>query len=107
MNQNKTSNFTVLKTYKIRGGYLNSTMTFEVQDGKDIVRIRHYCTLSDPNRYEPCFHVSSPEWGQTKKIDADVWYDIKVARDVYRYMTRNEKNNPEFGTDYIPFVPVP
>ena len=104
MNQNKTSNSTILKTYKIRGGYLNSTMTFEVHE--DIVRIRHYCTLNDPNRYEPCFHVSSPEWGQTKKIDSDVWYDIKIGREVYKHMTREEKNNPEY-VNHTPFLPVP
>ena len=104
MNQFKTANFTTLKTYKIRGGYLNSTMTFEVQG--DIVRIRHYCTLNDPNRYEPQFHAFAPEWDQNKTIEAEVWYDIKIAREVYKYMTRDETNNPNF-MNHIPFVPVP
>jgi hypothetical protein len=105
MNQNNTANFTVLKTYKIRGGYLNSTMTFEVQG--DIVRIRHYCTLNDPNRYEPCFHVTPPGWASTDRtIEAEVWYSIKIAREVYKHMTREEKNNPEY-VNHTPFVPVP
>jgi len=98
MNQNKTADFTTIKTHKIRGGYLNSTMTFEVQDGKDIVRIRHYCTLNDPNRYEPCFYAFA--WDQKKTIEADVWYDIKIGREVYKYMTRNSDGN-------ISFLPAP
>jgi hypothetical protein len=88
------------KTYKIRGGYLNSTMTFEVQDGKDIVRIRHYCTLNDPNRYEPCFYAFV---GDLRFLEADVWYDIKIGREVYKYMTRDETEYPNF----MSFLPVP
>lgn len=105
MNQNKTANFTVLKTYRIQGGQYNSLITFEVQDGKDIVRIRSYFDAIHQNRYVESFNVN-PHGDKTMVIDADTWYDIKVARDIYRYMTRNETGNPDFP-DFKPFVPVP
>ena len=108
MNQNKTANFTVLKTYKIQGGQYNSLITFEVQDGKDIVRIRSYFDAIHQNRYVESFNVKTPEinGGKTMVIYAETWYDINIGRAIYKYMTRNETGNPEF-VNHTPFVPVP
>lgn len=104
MNQNKTANFTVLKTYKIQGGQYNSLITFEVQDGKDIVRIRSYFDATQ-NRYVESFNVN-PHGDKTMVINAETWYDINIGREIYKYMTRNETGNPEF-VNFKPFVPVP
>lgn len=107
MNQfNKTADFTTVKTHRIQGGQYNSLMTFEVQDGKDIVRIRSYFDANQ-NRYVEAFDVNPPEskdggW----VINADTWYDIKIGRAIYKYMTRDETGNPEFP-DFKPFLPVP
>lgn len=101
MNQFKTSNFTTIKTYKIRGGQYDSLITFEVQDGKDIVRIRCYFDANQ-NHYQEFFNVN-PHGDKTLVIDAETWYDIKIGREIYKYMTRDETGNPE---TVKPFVPV-
>lgn len=103
MNQNKTANFTTIKTHKIRGGQYDSLITFEVQDGKDIVRIRSYFDATQ-NRYVESFDVN-PHGDKTMVINADTWYDINIGREIYKYMTRNETGNPEF-VNFKPFVPV-
>jgi len=103
MNQFKTSNFTTIKTYKIRGGQYDSLITFEVQDGKDIVRIRSYFDANQ-NKYQEFFNVN-PHGDKTLVIDAETWYDIKIGREIYKYMTRDETGNSEF-VNFKPFIPV-
>ena len=106
MNQNKTANFTTTKTYRIQGGPLNSLMTFEVQDGKDIVRIRNYPD-ANKNDYMESFSTNPAEASRRGwVIDAHTWYDIIIGRAIYKHMTRDETGNPEFP-DFKPFLPVP
>jgi len=108
MNQNKTANFTTITTHRIQGGQHNSLMTFEVQDGKDIVRIRNYFNAYE-NRYVESFIINPPEAVGRENgwvIDAETWYDIKIGRAIYKYMTRDKTGNPEFP-NFKPFLPVP
>ena len=100
MNQTKTANFTTITTHRIQGGQYNSLMTFEVQDGKDIVRIRNY---PDANKNDYMEQFMTTPRGV---IDAHTWYDIKIGRAIYKHMTRDETGNPEFP-DFKPFLPVP
>jgi len=106
MNQNKTANFTTITTHKIQGGQYNSLVTFEVQDGKDIVRMRSYFN-ADENKYAESFNINPPEALEKDwVIDANTWYDIKVGREIYKYMMRDETGNPEYP-NFRPFLPVP
>lgn len=86
MNQFKTSNFTVLKTHKIR--CMNTVMTFEVQG--DSVRMRQYPNVMDISGYLEKFHIAPTRRTKPRTIEADVWYDIGIAREIYAYMTRKE-----------------
>lgn len=106
MNQTKTANFTTITTHRIQGGPFNSLMTFEVQDGKDIVRIRNYPDANKNDYMEKFSFLVPAEAEKGWVIDAHTWYDIKIGRAIYKYMTRDETGNPEFP-DFKPFLPVP
>lgn len=106
MNQFNKGNFTTCTTYTLKSGYGDTRMTFEVQDGTNLVRMRHYCKTNDPNiMYIRHFNVHSPYWSESRKIDSETWYDIQVARDVWNYLTgQTETDNESYG--YKPFTRV-
>lgn len=94
MNQFNTSNFTTRKVYRIQSGYSpTSIITFEVQDGTNLVRMRHFNDPDDPRGYIPYFSVHPSNWTEPRKIDSDTHYDIQVARDVWNYLTGGDESN--------------
>lgn len=100
MSQLDKTNYATIKTYKIRGGQIDSTMVFEVEEGTDIVRIRHHAIPADPDRYETHFNIFVPSWDKTEKIECDIWYEIELARDIYKYLI-------DINTEvFKPFKPV-
>ena len=102
MSQLDKTNYATIKTYKIRGGQIDSTMVFEVEEGTDIVRIRHHAIPADPDRYETHFNIFVPLWDKTERIECDIWYEIELARDIYKYLI--DINTEVFA--FKPFKPV-
>jgi hypothetical protein len=99
MSQLDKTNYATIKTYKIRGAQIDSTIVFEVK-GIDVVRIRHHWWLEYPKRYEPHFNIFLPSWDKSERIECDIWYDIQIARDIYKYLI-------DINTEvFKPFEPV-
>ena len=99
MSQLDKTNYATIKTYKIRGGQIDSTIVFEVEMDC-IVRIRYHCCLEYPERYETHFNIFLPSRDKRDRIECDIWYEIQIARDIYKYLI--DINTEEFK----PFKPV-
>lgn len=73
-------------TYKLRGGYDKTTITFAVRDGGAIVGksvlIRHHSDHKDPSKFEPNFNLTID--GYETQVHCNVWVTPDFAAKVWK-----------------------
>ena len=76
-------------TYKLRGGFDKTTITFAVRDGGAIVGksvlIRHHSDPRDPSKFEPHFNLTID--GYETQVHCNVWVTPEFAAKVWKSFT--------------------
>ena len=78
-------------TYKLRGGYDKTTITFAVRDGGAIgprksVLIRHHTDPRDPSKFVPHFNLTID--GYETQVHRNVWVTPEFAAKVWTAFTK-------------------
>ena len=93
-------------TYKLRGGYDKTTITFAVRDGGAIVGksvlIRHHSDRRDPLYFPPHFHLHID--GYETQVHCNVWVTPEFAAKVWTAFTK--PTNPISARGYVHWVRV-
>ena len=76
-------------TYKLRGGFDKTTITFAVRDGGAIVGksvlIRHHTDPRDPSKFVPHFNLTID--GYETQVHCNVWVTAARAAEVWTAFT--------------------
>ena len=77
-------------TYKLRGGYDKTTITFAVRDGGAIVGksvlVRHHTDPRDPSKFVPHFNLTID--GYETQVHCNVWVTPEFAAKVWTAFTK-------------------